>query len=555
MDNSADWIFPKDFILNPRGDNADGSGMAKDRDNRSKTIWFMEDMSRELNMDRRVLYTASVYFHRFYLFHSFQKQNRFYVALACLFLAAKVEERAYKLRELVHCYFVLRFRRKPDDAENRDTPKQVILAERLVLHTLNFELNVTHPYNIFVAKMRDLRSYVPEDSRKNLMQTAVNFLNDSYRGTFCLEYSPTEIAVAVLYLATIALSVRPNNPNPRSMTEVTWISVLVDHNIREYRLRCLCLEIMDMYEHIAYLLQEAEDVVQRLERKHIASQLVSEMGGIVPAHLAESSSLLTDSRVVQDNPSTTAMTAVIEDDQTTLDAMTPREKSMSFASLQSHDVHSSSSTVPSSQPISLSSSEAHHRAIEASFVGQMHDSISNSNQTSSSSNGANGLLAHVLGTSNFDQDPTISRRPIVTVTKVSSASIAMTANYLSLQTPASVAGMEDLQHHSHAEQQYMRGDLSTISHATTTSMDEVQFGSSSYYPHRGNSGGASDETPVFYRTQAPSDTPTFADLGSSSHGNGLGSNGGSAIKSVRQRSRSNSLTSEYSDYPKRLRVE
>lgn len=48
MDNSADWIFPKDFIVNPRGVNADGSETVSNRDNRSKTIWFMEDMAREL---------------------------------------------------------------------------------------------------------------------------------------------------------------------------------------------------------------------------------------------------------------------------------------------------------------------------------------------------------------------------------------------------------------------------------------------------------------------------------------------------------------------------
>lgn len=45
MDFSTDWIFPKDFIENPRGDNADGSKTAKDKDTRSRSIWFMEDLS------------------------------------------------------------------------------------------------------------------------------------------------------------------------------------------------------------------------------------------------------------------------------------------------------------------------------------------------------------------------------------------------------------------------------------------------------------------------------------------------------------------------------
>ncbi|CAN0530687.1 unnamed protein product, partial [Ectocarpus sp. 12 AP-2014] len=35
--------------------------------------------------------TALVFFHKFFMLHSFQKHERFFVGSACLFLAAKVE--------------------------------------------------------------------------------------------------------------------------------------------------------------------------------------------------------------------------------------------------------------------------------------------------------------------------------------------------------------------------------------------------------------------------------------------------------------------------------
>lgn len=42
---------------------------------------------------KEAIATALVYFHKFFMLHSFQKHERFVIASACLFLAAKVEVR------------------------------------------------------------------------------------------------------------------------------------------------------------------------------------------------------------------------------------------------------------------------------------------------------------------------------------------------------------------------------------------------------------------------------------------------------------------------------
>jgi hypothetical protein len=374
------------------------------------------------------------------------------------------------------------------------------LAERLLLHTLNFDLSITHPYNIFVSKMRDLRTFVPEDLRKPLMQTAVNFLNDSYRSTFCLEYTPSEIAIAVLYLATIALSVRPVNPNSRSLVEVTWVSLL-DKDIREYRLRCLCLEILDMYEHLAFMLRESEDVQMRVQRQRITSQLVAEMGGVIPGHLTIAQQKAADS------------IAMMDEDNTTLDALTPREKALSFVSVAGDNQTTADydlSPTSAMRPVSTtneSSYQHHQSAIEESFASSSQ-----------------------------------SRRPTVMVTKVSTVSLTTTVSHLHpLQTPSSVAVMDDLHHHS------SRGELSSVSYLTSASTDDMHIGI-----------GNVDDTPVYFthaynhQHEAASDTPTFSDLAGFSSGNN------SAVKSGvgrgRQRSRSNSLT-EYAEFSKRIRAE
>jgi len=293
MDSSNDWIFPREFIDNPRGENPDGNRISKERDDRSRTIWFMEDLSKALHMERRVLSTASVYFHRFFLFHSFERQNRFHVAVACLFLAGKVEERAFKLKDLVHGYFVVRWphNQRPDETKMKEMQKSVILAERLILQALNFDLNVMQPYSYLQTKMKEWKNYTTDESRRALLQTAVNFMNDSFRSTFCLEYRPSEIGAASLYLATVALSMTPittssNNRAPAIATpELSWIDLLVK-DVEEYRLKCLCLEIMEMYEKLAFIINEHNGGVSSSERERVTRKLIEQMGGSIPEHIS-----------------------------------------------------------------------------------------------------------------------------------------------------------------------------------------------------------------------------------------------------------------------------
>jgi hypothetical protein len=128
-----------------------------------------------------------------------------------------------------------------------DFRKKVILIERLVLNTLNFDLYVTHP-NVY-GKLKELKSkkhlfiflycplyyhllfsdFIPEENRLDVMQTAINFVNDSYRSTLCLQYTPNQIAIGMIYLTFVVLTIKPAT---RSPTEITWIGLLekeIDH--------------------------------------------------------------------------------------------------------------------------------------------------------------------------------------------------------------------------------------------------------------------------------------------------------------------------------------
>jgi len=70
--------------------------------------------------------------------------------------------------------------------------------ERILLQTLAFDLKVDHPYKYVLSYCK----HVGGDDHKNIMQFAWNFANDSFRTTLCLQYEPSFIAAAAVYLSS-----------------------------------------------------------------------------------------------------------------------------------------------------------------------------------------------------------------------------------------------------------------------------------------------------------------------------------------------------------------
>ena len=60
-------------------------------------------------------------------------------------------------------------------------PNKILLAERILLQTLCFDLQLVHPYRACLDKIRDkLKPYIPDECRKEFHQLTINFVNDRY---------------------------------------------------------------------------------------------------------------------------------------------------------------------------------------------------------------------------------------------------------------------------------------------------------------------------------------------------------------------------------------
>jgi len=210
---------------------------AEDRTLRRKTCRFIQEAGRVLKLGRVATATAMVFFHRFFSHHKFSEHDRFEVAVACVLLAAKTEETPRKLPHVIQECNRLK---NPTNAimdtksdEYIQQKERILLLERVVLHTINFDLSIEHPDTyVFdtVLKMGKSRQveYEPsaETSGKDrsklqqvLMQNSINFVNDSMCTHLCLKYSAKDIAMACIYLGGKFTKIRPVN-------DVTWMDAL-----------------------------------------------------------------------------------------------------------------------------------------------------------------------------------------------------------------------------------------------------------------------------------------------------------------------------------------
>ncbi|KAG7260350.1 hypothetical protein CRUP_028529 [Coryphaenoides rupestris] len=129
---------------------------------------FIFDVGTRLGLHYDTLATGIIYFHRFYMFHSFKQFPRYVTGACCLFLAGKVEETPKKC-------------------------KDIIKTARSLLN------DVEHPYMFLLRYVKQLKG----DKSKvcKVLQMAWTFVNDSLCTMLSVQWEPEIIAVAVMYLA------------------------------------------------------------------------------------------------------------------------------------------------------------------------------------------------------------------------------------------------------------------------------------------------------------------------------------------------------------------
>lgn len=263
----------------------DGSLTAQEESlKRRKTCRFIEEVGRVLKLPRVAVATAMVFFHRFYAKHSFTQHDRFEVAAAAILLAAKTEESPKKLNVVIEESYKVKLRGMqagrisqasmsvvptstmtnmngkfdPKSEEFVKLKERILLLERVILHTIGFELSVDHPYKFLVdmckklTQKRQVEYITPTDHAaanastthlyntmlNSLVQYSMNFANDSMQTSLCLQFVPQKIAIACVYLAAQFCKIRPTD------NQTSWLDLLGHPDVES--LASIGVQIMEL---------------------------------------------------------------------------------------------------------------------------------------------------------------------------------------------------------------------------------------------------------------------------------------------------------------------
>ncbi|KAA8548616.1 hypothetical protein F0562_000300 [Nyssa sinensis] len=164
---------------------------------------FLQNLGLRLELPQTTIGTAMVLCHRFFARRSHACHDRFLIATAALFLAAKSEETPCPLNNVLRASCEI-FHKQDLTFVSCLLPvdwfeqyrERVIEAEQMILATLNFELNVQHPYDPLTSILNKLGL-----SQSLLVNLALNLVSEGLRSSLWLQFKPHQIAAGAACLA------------------------------------------------------------------------------------------------------------------------------------------------------------------------------------------------------------------------------------------------------------------------------------------------------------------------------------------------------------------
>ncbi|KAJ8603758.1 hypothetical protein CTAYLR_000304 [Chrysophaeum taylorii] len=187
---------------------ADGVSSEVEMEHRIWACELIQEAGILLRLPMVCMCTAQNLLHRFYYRKSLKRFDALSVAMACFFLACKIEEKPRRIRETLfvfHYIWRCRVKTAPRTLDlggprYNSWKADLVKTERHVLKELGFSFYVldhAHKFILFYVKILDLN--------RDVAQRAWNYLNDSMRLDFCLRYRSEVIACAAIFMAARAL--------------------------------------------------------------------------------------------------------------------------------------------------------------------------------------------------------------------------------------------------------------------------------------------------------------------------------------------------------------
>ncbi|KAH0503490.1 Cyclin-K [Microtus ochrogaster] len=290
------WYWDKkDLARTPS--QLEGLDAATEAQYRREGACFIFDVGIRLGLPYGTKATGITYFHRFYMFHSFKRFPRHVTGAACLFLAGKVEETPKKCNDIIKTAHSLL--NDVQRGEFGDEPvKQVLLLEKILLQTIQFDLEVKHPYQYLLRYAKHLKGN--KEKIQKLVQMAWTFVNDSLCTTLSLQWEPEIIAVAVMYLAEHLRKFKIQEMTSKPMYKRWWEQFVEDLSVDI--LEDIGHQILDLYTQTKQQRPHHAHAAQLQQPQSLHPAQLQEPQSLHPAQLQQPQSLH-PAQVPQSHPS------------------------------------------------------------------------------------------------------------------------------------------------------------------------------------------------------------------------------------------------------------
>uniref|UniRef100_A0ACD6A0R9 Uncharacterized protein n=1 Tax=Avena sativa TaxID=4498 RepID=A0ACD6A0R9_AVESA len=202
--DDGDALLSRDEIERRSPSRKDGIDSASEARLRASYCAYLRCLGFRLGLPQTTIATAAVYCHRFFFRRSHACHDRFLVATAALFLASKTEETTCLLNTILRASCEVsqnqEFNLLPYMMRGQNWfelyRESVIQAEQMILTTLDFELDVAHPYASLSSSLSRLGL-----SHSVIFNVAWNLINEGLQSSLWLQFKPHHIAAGAAFLA------------------------------------------------------------------------------------------------------------------------------------------------------------------------------------------------------------------------------------------------------------------------------------------------------------------------------------------------------------------
>lgn len=239
------WYFDKKELRNTPSAQ-DGIDYKTEMRYRKEGARLIINTGSKMDLGYNTMATGVVYYHRFYMFHSFKQFPRYVTACCCLFLAGKVEETPKKCKDIIKTARSLLTDQK-FATFGEDPKEEVMTLERILLQTIKFDLQVEHPYQYLLKYAKCLKG--DKSKLQKMVQMAWTFVNDSLCTTLALQWEPEIIAVALMYLAGKLSKFEVVDWIGRNSKHCRWWDMFVE-DVTLDLLEDICHQVLDLYSQV-----------------------------------------------------------------------------------------------------------------------------------------------------------------------------------------------------------------------------------------------------------------------------------------------------------------